>query len=215
MNGQGLWAHLWLNEHYSVHFVWFWLLILLFSHSDISKHVKITQLCLKTYTHTRLTALFPELPGWASARKVKPIWILLKQETVSGSGISWPFLPPNQQRRSTEGINIYFCKISKWKDESLHICVAMNFKHAHKEHTHTHTTIQWPLVRDYPGRLVPEETFTHSHPPDRRASFIDFLHSLLSIASSLFSLRAWQSFSTTCLQVLFGFSSWSSYTLAA
>jgi len=79
----------------------------------------------------------------------------------------------------------------------------------------THTTIQWPLVRDYPGRLVPEETFTHSHPPDRRASFIDFLHSLLSIASSLFSLRAWQSFSTTCLQVLFGFSTWSSYTLAA
>ena len=34
-------------------------------------------------------ALFPGLPGWASTRKVKPIWILLKQETVSGSGISW------------------------------------------------------------------------------------------------------------------------------
>ena len=34
-------------------------------------------------------ALFPGLPRWASARKVKPIWILLKQETVSGSGISW------------------------------------------------------------------------------------------------------------------------------
>ena len=27
-------------------------------------------------------------PGWAGTRKVKPIWILLKQETVSGSGIS-------------------------------------------------------------------------------------------------------------------------------
>ena len=40
-------------------------------------------------THTRLTALFPGLPGWAGTRKVKPIWILLKQETVSGSGISW------------------------------------------------------------------------------------------------------------------------------
>ena len=39
--------------------------------------------------YTRLTALFPGLPGWASTRKVKPIWILLKQETVSGSGISW------------------------------------------------------------------------------------------------------------------------------
>ena len=42
-----------------------------------------------TRTHTRLTALFPGLPGWAGTRKVKPIWILLKQETVSGSGISW------------------------------------------------------------------------------------------------------------------------------
>ena len=37
--------------------------------------------------YTRLTALFPGLPGWAGTRKVKPIWILLKQETVSGSGI--------------------------------------------------------------------------------------------------------------------------------
>ena len=26
---------------------------------------------------------------WAGTRKVKPIWILLKQEAVSGSGISW------------------------------------------------------------------------------------------------------------------------------
>jgi len=40
-------------------------------------------------THTCLTALFPGLPGWADTRNVKPIWVLLKQETVSGSGISW------------------------------------------------------------------------------------------------------------------------------
>ena len=40
-------------------------------------------------TYQRLTALFPGLPGWARTRKVKPIWILQKQETVSGSGISW------------------------------------------------------------------------------------------------------------------------------
>ena len=83
-----------------------------------------------THTHTHLTALFPGLPRWAGTRKVKPIWILLKQKTVSGSGISWaicksapssrqitmpaphhsvftgqmPFLPPNQQLQSTEGI---------------------------------------------------------------------------------------------------------------
>jgi len=76
-----------------------------------------------------LTALFPGLPGLASTRKVKPIRILLKQEIVSGSGIIWAicksaprsrpittpaphhlvftgrmlFLPPNQQRQSTEG----------------------------------------------------------------------------------------------------------------
>ena len=44
---------------------------------------------LVTHTHTHLTALFPGLPRWVSTRKVKPIWILLKQETVSGSGIGW------------------------------------------------------------------------------------------------------------------------------
>ena len=32
---------------------------------------------------------FPGLPRWARTRKEKPIWILLKQETVSSSGISW------------------------------------------------------------------------------------------------------------------------------
>ena len=42
-----------------------------------------------THTHTRLTAPFPGLPSWVGTRKVKPIWILLKQKTVSGSGISW------------------------------------------------------------------------------------------------------------------------------
>ena len=76
-------------------------------------------------THTKRTFIgpFPGLPGWAGTRKVKPIWTLLKQKTMSGSGISWaicksaprsrqittpapqhsvftgrlPFLPPNQQ----------------------------------------------------------------------------------------------------------------------
>ena len=85
---------------------------------------------IETHTHSRLTALFPGLPGWAGTRKVKPIWILVKQETMSGNGISWaicksaprsrqttmpaphhsvfftgqmPFLPPYQQCQSTEG----------------------------------------------------------------------------------------------------------------
>ena len=48
----------------------------------------ITKIWQLDNTHTH-TALFPGLPGWAGTRKVKPIWILLKQETVSGNGISW------------------------------------------------------------------------------------------------------------------------------
>ena len=39
-------------------------------------------------THTRLTARFSGTTRWAGTRKVKPIWTLLKQETVSGSGTS-------------------------------------------------------------------------------------------------------------------------------
>ena len=51
----------------------------------------VLQYCLSMskYCKTRLTALFPGLPGSAGTRKVKPIWILLKLETVSDSSISW------------------------------------------------------------------------------------------------------------------------------
>jgi len=47
----------------------------------------------------RLMATFAGLPS-TGTRKVKPIWILLKQETVSGSGISWAickFAPRSRQ----------------------------------------------------------------------------------------------------------------------
>ena len=44
----------------------------------------------KSYQHTHpFNGPFLGLPRWASTRKVKPIWILLKQETVSGNGIYW------------------------------------------------------------------------------------------------------------------------------
>ena len=42
---------------------------------------------INTHTHIRLTTLCPGLPRWAGNGEVKPMWILLKQETVSG--ISW------------------------------------------------------------------------------------------------------------------------------
>jgi len=50
---------------------------------------KVTAMLYMIHNNTRLTALCPGLPRWAGTRKVKPIWILLKQETVGGSGISW------------------------------------------------------------------------------------------------------------------------------
>ena len=114
-----------------------------------------------THTHTRLTTLCSGLPRWAGTRKVEPIWILLKEETVSGSGISWaicksvprprqittpaphhsvfftgrmPFLPPNQQHQSTEGMRLVrkkWIKTDKWgsiryKQENNISCVPKN-----------------------------------------------------------------------------------------
>ena len=55
-----------------------------------------------THTHTpRLTALCPGLPRWAGTRKVKPIWILLEQDTVNGSGISWAICKSTHRSRQT------------------------------------------------------------------------------------------------------------------
>jgi len=46
--------------------------------------------CINKRKNTHLfNGPFPGLPRRAGTRKEKPIWILLKQETLSGSGISW------------------------------------------------------------------------------------------------------------------------------
>ena len=90
----------------------------------------------KSITHTPFNGPFSRTTQVSRYQKGKPIWILLKQETVSGSGISWaicksaprsrqittpvphhsvftgrmPFLPPSQQRQSTEAESIGGCK---------------------------------------------------------------------------------------------------------
>ena len=67
-------------------------------HTGLLQWATIILLKLKNFrlkpnnnNNTHLTALFrfPGLPGWAGTGKVKLIWIQLKQQTVSGSGISW------------------------------------------------------------------------------------------------------------------------------
>ena len=56
--------------------------------STVLNHMHCCIVALLIYTHA-FNGPFSGLPRWASTRKAKPIWILLKQETVSGSGISW------------------------------------------------------------------------------------------------------------------------------
>ena len=53
------------------------------------------------------------------------------------------------------------------------------------------------------GRYQKKHSPDHTH-PGQRTSFITFLHLKRSMASSLFSLHAWQSSRTTSFQVLFG-----------
>jgi len=48
-----------------------------------------------------------------------------------------------------------------------------------------------------------QQKHSPTHHPDRRPIFISFFHLPRSTASSLFKLRAWQSFCTTSLHVLF------------
>jgi len=85
-----------------------------------------------TYMHDTFYGLLDFVRDYPGEPAPEPIWILLKQETLSGSGISWdicksaprsrqitmpashhsvstgrmPFLQPNQQRQSTEGTKI-------------------------------------------------------------------------------------------------------------
>jgi len=47
-----------------------------------------------------------------------------------------------------------------------------------------------------------QKKYSPTHHPDHRLIFISLFHLLRSIASSLFKLRAWQSFCTTSLHLL-------------
>ena len=131
-------------------------------------------------TYIRLTALCPGLTRWASTRKVKPIWILLEQETVSGGGISWaicksaprsrqittpaphhslftgrmPYLPPNQQRQSTEGTQCILQLAAKingylWTDSlkqwQLRFTGELNWFYSCKPVTHS--AMKW-MIKD-------------------------------------------------------------------
>jgi len=83
----------------------------------------------------------------------------------------------------------------------LKICLSIYIKHMH---THNCFMALWILsgttwVRRYRKKHSPTHTY-HGH----QSSLICFLHPIWSMASSLFSLCTWQSFSTIPLQVFIG-----------
>ena len=81
----------------------------------------------------------------------------------------------------------------------------VKYLHAFRVKSHTHIRPfngPWSKTTRV-GRYQQKHSPTHTH-PDHWSSFINLLHLLRSIASSVFSLLAWQSSLTTSLQVLFG-----------
>ena len=92
----------------------------------------------------------------------------------------------------------------KDRQQTDHVIILAN-PNTNPRHTHTHThnrlTAVGPGLPGLAGTRRNSPTHTH---PDHRTSFINFLHLLRSIASSVFSFRAWLSSLTTSLQVLFG-----------
>ena len=115
------------DESYSILLLWL-------SDANTCSSTTVTPTHTHRHTHAIVLRLFWILSGttWVSQnQKGKTNLDLLEQETVSGSGISWamcnsaphpsqprqrpttqfftgqiPFLPPNQQRQSTEGTTI-------------------------------------------------------------------------------------------------------------
>ena len=174
-----------------------------------------------THTHTRLTVLFPGLPGWAGTRKVKPIRILLKQETVSSSGISWaicksaprsrqittpaphhsvftgrmPFLPPSQQRQSTEG-TAFFSTV-------CHIC--------HKHIYHQLCCVVSEIKKCGHGAHLPFLGWCHTYGylPSHRASLSFYQYQIILLddrGTFVWGCYSWEEWSgvepTTCCYLL-------------
>jgi len=102
-----------------------------------------------THTHTRLTALFPGLPRWAGTRKAKPIRILLKQETVSGSGFSWAICTSLQIDKHASTPPLCFLQAGCRSCHPTNSVKALKAQIWHLTENHNQTTI----IRDYSYHL--------------------------------------------------------------
>ena len=117
---------------------------------------------------------------WLGSRK--GIWPVKK----------WRFLPFTSELK----VQLH-CSVLLY---TVHICVCKNVN----ARTHTQPFNGRPFVRDCPGRPVPEETFTHSHPSWSSDILYELppsttIHSILLVLFVCLTVL-----STTSLQVLFG-----------
>ena len=104
----------------------------------------LSSVCRWAPLHTHpFNGPFPGLPRWAGTRKVKPIWILLKQETVSGSGISWTICKsaPNSRQITTPAPH----RSVFYRPDALPAAQPTASKHW-RHHTHTRWDNHWQLT---------------------------------------------------------------------
>jgi len=113
-----------------------------------------------------------------------------------------PFLPPNQQRQSTEGKSLPPTMCEPNNREIVKFTEG-NFDRIQPKWFHTHTIVLWLWIFSCATWV---SRYWKKHSPTHQLFLICFIHLIQSMASSLFHLhvRAWQSFSTICLRVFFG-----------
>ena len=133
--------------------------------------------------HTLLTALYPGLPGWAGTRKVKPIWILLKQETVSGSGITWVVF---KSAPSSRQITMPAPHQSVFLQAGCPSCHPTNSVKALKAVAKAATNNMLQIIEAHPN--WPLYAYIFEHPPPRLAS----RHSVLSDMTSVDTITQWR-----------------------
>jgi len=105
------------------------------------------------------------------------------------------------------------CKRGNPEIRSFHFNIVCCFANKLTKYNKTTTTVLRPFVwTTQVSRCQKKHSPTHH--PDHRPIFISFFHLPRSIASSLFKLRAWQSFCTTSFLVFLSTPSLNLATLA-
>ena len=150
---------------------------------------QIDQWAFRLASRANWSALAALLYTWSWQPDSKICWMLLSYSVVPSV---WDHVSPSWS--TSKWIILYVADI---------VHATSNTFLSYCAHTHTQPfNGPWSGTTRL-GRYQKKHSPTHTH-PDHRISFINFVHLLPSIASSVFSLLASQSSLTTSLQVLFG-----------